>query len=388
MKKSALALVLICLGLAASCGRKGPILPPVKKIPQPVRNLSCVQTGDTLRLKWESPGSYLSGAPLGAGAYIEIYMASYSAGAEDGGDQNAAGEAAATAGQPPQTESESIPPPGFNFELDSYLLAVVRGSPAPEVEDVDSAPKPPEWFDFILQKPEYFSQSLVFAVRVVDAKKKKSAFSDTFTFSPKSISLPPVDLNYFIREDRITIMWGPPPANIDATTPPAVKAYNVFRADGDGIYRKLNENPVTATRFEDKDFVFGNTYFYGIKALPDPGSPSYESAFSDAVEVLAKDTFPPSAPKGLHAIPGGGMISLSWEIGSERDLAGYRIWRRKADEKEFQLLTPSPIKENAFIDSRVESGIRYEYVITAVDKDGNESGRSPSISEGIREGRA
>lgn len=384
MKKAALALVFLWVGLGMSCGRKGPILPPVKKIPQPVKNLSCVQTGDTLRLKWESPDAYLNGAPLDAGAYIEIYMASFSPEREDHRDQSAGGEAAAAAGQPGQSAAGSTQPTDFDFEKDSYLLAIVRGSRIPENKDMESTPKPPEWFDFLLEKPEYFSRTLVFAVRVVDGRKKKSAFSDTFPFSPKSVSLPPVDLNYFIREDRITIMWGPPPANIDETTPPAVKAYNVFRAEDDGQYRKLNDKPVIETRFEDKDFVFGNSYFYGIKALPDPASSSYESAFSDAVEVLAKDTFPPAAPKGIHAIPGGGMISLSWEIGSERDLAGYRVWRRKAGEKEFQLVTSSPIKENAFNDTRVESGTRYEYVITAVDQNGNESGRSPSIEESIR----
>ena len=65
----------------------------------------------------------------------------------------------------------------------------------------------------------------------------------------------------------------------------------------------------------------------------------------------------------------------------ESDFSGYRVWRKKEGEEEYRLLTPEAIRENTFTDTSIEKGIRYHYAVTAVDKQGNESERSDSVSE-------
>jgi fibronectin type 3 domain-containing protein len=69
----------------------------------------------------------------------------------------------------------------------------------------------------------------------------------------------------------------------------------------------------------------------------------------------------------------------------ETDLEGYRVWRREEGTAEFRLLTPDPIKENAYSDRDVTKGKTYVYFVTALDKSGNESARSETISDRIRE---
>ncbi|MBD3413822.1 MAG: hypothetical protein GF421_05250, partial [Candidatus Aminicenantes bacterium] len=55
------------------CGRKGPVLPPIKKAPKPVLIQEVFQRGEHILLKWKNPSSYLDGSPLTEVSKIEIW---------------------------------------------------------------------------------------------------------------------------------------------------------------------------------------------------------------------------------------------------------------------------------------------------------------------------
>ena len=263
MKKYALAMALLWMGLI-SCGRKGPILPPLSKTPQTVKNLTCKQTGDILRISWEVPETTLSGMPLGPDSYVEIYMALYTIQQEPPAEKEEAGGDQAGENSPPAPETG--PPADFDFELESYLLASVRRSSEEEMEEPESPPGLPQQFDFKLEKQDYFSKGLAFAVLVHDGHKRKSAFSELCSFRPRALSLPPQNLSFSVREDAVAITWEPPRANIDGSTPAVVDTYILFRSEGEGEYQKLTDKPIKETKFDDKSFVFGSTYLYIVKA--------------------------------------------------------------------------------------------------------------------------
>ncbi|MFA9454221.1 MAG: hypothetical protein ACERK6_09920, partial [Candidatus Aminicenantaceae bacterium] len=111
--------------------------------------------------------------------------------------------------------------------------------------------------------------------------------------------------------------------------------------------------------------------------------PFAESGDSKPIEVAVKDTFAPSAPKGLIAIAGEDFISLSWDRSRERDLSSYRVWRRPAESGEYTLLTPEGILDSNFTDTSPRKKVRYEYAVTALDQEGNESTRSKSVTAAI-----
>lgn len=382
-KKTKITLLcLLVMVLILSCGRKGPILPPLNKAPQPAKNLAFKQTGDRLRISWEPPETTMGGMPLDSDAFVEIYLAFYPIDREEPPSQEEQGAEPASGDK--KTSTESGLPPDFVFEKESYLLAVVKRSPAGEGEELSFPSGLPDWFDLKLDKPDYFSKGLAFAILVRDGRKRKSPRSELFFFRPKALPVPPGNLNFFVREEAVTIVWDPPAENIDGTTTVEVGGYNLYRSSEDEEFRKLNEKPLKEARFVDKSFVFGSTYLYMVKTLPKADSGLYESEFSHALQVLVEDTFPPAAPQGLDFIAGGEMISLSWQGGAERDLSGYRIYRRRAGSAEFIALTPEPVKENAYNDTSARRGIRYEYVVTAVDRAGNESDRSSIIRAELR----
>ncbi len=106
---------------------------------------------------------------------------------------------------------------------------------------------------------------------------------------------------------------------------------------------------------------------------------------SPAATIAFHDTFPPNAPAGLVAVPGGGFgelpsIDLSWEANAELDVTGYNVYRADAGSGKFTLLTSAPARGPAYRDVSVKPGHRYEYRVTAVDQRHNES-RPSSIVE-------
>jgi hypothetical protein len=83
--------------------------------------------------------------------------------------------------------------------------------------------------------------------------------------------------------------------------------------------------------------------------------------------VKPVDTFPPAAPRNLQAVAGAGTISLIWEANSEADLAGYLVLRGDAAGDTLTPLTPAPIRDPRFDDATVQPGVRYVYVVVAID---------------------
>ena len=199
---------------------------------------------------------------------------------------------------------------------------------------------------------------------------------------------PPSELSARVLEDRIELSWKAPAANIDGSTPVAVKAYNIYTEgrgrQGQGRQREPGR----------RDEIRGSgRRLRRPRQLPRPGSatdkpPYFESDDSEALEVVPKDIFPPAAPARVVAVTGHGSVSLSWDANGEKDLAGYQVWRREDAEGEDVLLTPALLLENAYTDATVEKGKRYRYSMTAVDVRGNESARTETVVTAPRDGPA
>jgi len=70
--------------------------------------------------------------------------------------------------------------------------------------------------------------------------------------------------------------------------------------------------------------------------------------------------------------PAGHGANLTW-IASSAKITGYNIYRSDLSGSGYSKLNPSPVKELSYLDSSVEAGKTYYYVVKAVDEKGLES---------------
>jgi hypothetical protein len=140
----------------------------------------------------------------------------------------------------------------------------------------------------------------------------------------------------------------------------------------------------------DQTARFDRTYTYTaqrVRTIEINGYP-YElrSQPSAPITVALRDTFPPTPPRGLDAIPGQLRIDLSWQANTETDLAGYYVYRQVLSDSGVPTAAPvritiTPVAGPAYSDSTAARGQRYNYSVTAIDTSGNESRPSPEIEE-------
>lgn len=177
-------------------------------------------------------------------------------------------------------------------------------------------------------------------------------------------------------ETSILITWSPPPSKTPI-------AYNVYKKGG---VDPINPGPVTEGKYERTGVIFGTEECFTLRAVQKVGSVTLESTPSDSVCLTPRDTFAPAAPKGLSIVAGTGTMNLGWDANTEPDLAGYLVLRGDAPDGTLQPLTPAPIPATSYEDKTVKPGVRYVYVILAVDKatPPNRSAPSARVEETAR----
>lgn len=230
---------------------------------------------------------------------------------------------------------------------------------------------------------------LRYAVRYVNAAGQRAAFSNFLKIEPAArIAQAPTLTKADVAESGITITWQPPAANIDGSTPANLLGYNVYRMDESQTEispTPLNTAPVAGTQHTDKDFEFGQNYRYVVRSvsLGTEGA-QVESLNSNALPVSPRDIFPPSAPSLTQPLAALGRISFFFPANPEPDVVGYNIYR-STDENlpkdRWTKLNSTPLTRTTFHDENVESGKRYYYYLTAIDKAGNVSVPSEVVSE-------
>jgi hypothetical protein len=121
-------------------------------------------------------------------------------------------------------------------------------------------------------------------------------------------------------------------------------------------------------------------YNYAIKAISD----SYVlSQFSDTLSARPGIDVPIASPKNLRGRKADGKVFLFWDDMSSTDnnLMGYKLFRKRSYEKDFTVLHDSVLNAdtNHFLDSAIQLGYAYDYVVKAYNYFGSESDLSTPI---------
>lgn len=341
--------------MSLSCGKRKPPQPPKERVLQRVE-ISGFQRGNQVLLSWKMPAR---NAPTGSVLNIsraDIYRL-------------------AEPLSSPLTLSEE------EFASRSILVATLN------IKDTDFGAKTLSFTDPL----QFAGQAarLRYAIRFVNASGQKAGFSNFFLLEPAAkIAAAPTSLAATVTQQAVKLDWDAPTANVDGSTPVSLLGYNVYRSGSDKVPGKLlNQTPVSDTNFDDEFFEFDKPLFYFVRAVSvGAGGDRVESAESNILQILPKDTFPPSPPSAITLAATPTTISIFFASNPEKDIVGYKIYRSddaNADKASWTLLTPDPITTNTFQDPKVSSGKTYYYYLTAIDKAGNVSEPSDTVSETV-----
>jgi len=352
----------------AGCGAPGEPQPPTPPVPQAIADLTAKQAGDGVLLIFTMPGKSTLGERLQQVPTFEVLRGS--------------------------SRADGTPDPKSFRVVDTVPGALVaRYSQRGQVQFSDPvSPSDPQL---------RAGQPFVYRVHTLFSAKRPSPESKDVILPlyPVAERISSVDAN--LSEQGIDLKWLAP-AHTSAGEPlPGVQEYHVYRGELDAAtvnvaasdplqarwkFPLLQLGATTTTDYRDSGFDYGKTYAYLVRTVIGSPAGPLESSDSPLTIVTPKDTFPPAAPQGMVAAvqpgtsPGTVAVELSWSINVESDLAGYRVYRSEQEGVRGALLTPELLPSPAYRDNSVESGQRYWYAVTAIDRSGNESAPSLAVA--------
>lgn len=173
------------------------------------------------------------------------------------------------------------------------------------------------------------------------------------------------------RKHEIVILeWEPSTKLEDGTAIDVFEGYNIYRAitRDDSERFPLNKQVIKDAVFEDIPEKYDLTYYYTVRAVRKVKDTLIESAPSDKVMVQYMDITPPGVPQAFTAIPIKEGILLKWMPRTEKDFAGFNLYRKEPQDESFTKLNEKLITENSWIDQTVKIRKTYVYGVTSVDR--------------------
>lgn len=202
--------------------------------------------------------------------------------------------------------------------------------------------------------------------------------------APQNVKAEPVP-------EGVRIVWDPASPPQKATRLSVQYAWRIMRKlEGASDPVMVKQLPGNEAAFVDTGIDWEKKYQYWVTpfTLWQDGTRKGEVEGDDSpvVEVLAHDSFPPTAPSGLQAVysavPERPFIDITWTPNIEPDLAGYNVYRHTANEAPVKI-NSELVKTPRFADPGIQPGMKYFYSASAVDLRGNESSRSEETSETV-----
>jgi len=437
--------VFVAAAFLPACGKKGPPRPPLVTVPARPDPVAARRLGSTVYIQFRIPTGNTTGAGPADIERVEVYgFTGTPSGSEDvfkygtlvatvpvrkPPEEQEEPATRGKAGRPEQRPELRPPPPprppasmenGFD-QGDTIVVSESLGpaqfveivpkkkTPAPVIEQPsESVPRP------LGPAPPAVLPSRLYVAVGINHKGRKGAVSGRQLVALGAPASAPSEPTVTYSETAFTITWTPPPdayppvpagGSVLKSTPigtrPVYGAFSVYEvpppriapaeaktptppAAGARMPTPVNDKPIPAPPFVDNRMEFGKARCYVVRAVSIFGAQSIESEASPAQCVTPVDTFPPAAPVSLKAVGSEGAISLIWDANKEADLAGYVVLRATLPGGEFTPVTPAPITESTFNDTTVAKGVRYAYVVVAVDTSKNRSARSNQVEESAR----
>lgn len=305
------------------CGYMAPPLPPALNRPERVEDLTALERGSNLIVQFTIPVMTTEGLPVNnKDRDIELRV--------------------------------GPPPVPFNMEAwqrtsDRIPVAVNGNEKVARV---------------VVPAAKYYGKTVDIAVNVHGPGGRSVGWSK-FAIVPVVPALPtPEALTASNAPDAIELTW--------RANAPEFRIFRKLVADINWTLLGTSPKP----SYTDNTIEYGKTYQYMVQSIQKTEQGYAESELSGVTTIQPVDKYPPAVPVGVTAVPGTRTIELVWNRNTEKDFAGYRIYR---DGKQIAEGLTAP----AFSDRDVQPRVTYRYQVSAVDTAGNESARSAPVAATI-----
>ncbi|RTY91382.1 fibronectin type III domain-containing protein [Flavobacterium sp. GT3R68] len=174
------------------------------------------------------------------------------------------------------------------------------------------------------------------------------------------------------KNDEVILTWTP-------SKDKEVAGYNIYKSDDKGkTFKKITAQTIkpSEAKYVEK---LDKTTFGSLQYIVESVDQDNNGNRSVPIGVFVPDHEKPNMPNELKSKSEVGKITLSWRANSEKDLAGYRIYRglKDDDQNDMLLLNATPQTGTSFVDVFNEkAGTKFIYKIAALDKSFNESDKA------------
>lgn len=168
-------------------------------------------------------------------------------------------------------------------------------------------------------------------------------------------------------------------------------AFNILRSEDDVNFTQVNEEPYIFFQsggedpseyiYQDSTTTYGNTYYYSIEGYTIFGVMGNPS---ESVSVVSLPYMTNVDPIVNADDQSASTVSLDWMINStdpavNNFIAGYRVYRSRFADSGYELLTPSLVTGQTFVDNQpLSSGY---YIVATVDDAGEEYRSLPEFAQ-------
>jgi hypothetical protein len=188
--------------------------------------------------------------------------------------------------------------------------------------------------------------------------------SNTASITPIEIPGKISNLTGLSDQRRIFVKWNKPQDH-----PELADAYVVSRSD-----LPAEAETVADTSYEDPRRSTVQNVTYNVTPLRRISEKAVMGVGPESVTIPVTDKKPPRVPTGLEIRESDTGAFLIWDLNTETDLAGYKVFRSDRADSGFRLISDKLVMTNGLFDASYHSGVYY--AVSAVDEFGNESAMS------------
>ncbi len=349
-KTPAIFLILLLSMEVFACGKKANPVAPEDTVPAPVSDLRAWAKAEGIFLEWSLPAKNADGSRLEGLLGFRVFRQ----------------ERSPTGSSCPECPLKFDPI--AEIDVDYPRGAQIEGGKV-------------LWRDAAVKVKHQY----IYFVLAYNIHKSASPESNQVKIFWDNPPVAPVNVQVHSEDRALEISWESSPLLSSGQGMKDLTGFNIYRRTEEGTFGffPLNAQPIPGTQYVDGVLENGKRYTYQVRQVRNFRGTPIEGLGSAPASGIPEKKTPPSPPTGVVAVRQKEGVALRWNTNPETDIAGYNLYRREGEEREWPRVNPHLITEPYFLDTTVEPQKSYEYRLKAVDSSGKESDFSQPVEVGL-----